>query len=223
MKIAMLGTGMVGQALGTKLAAAGHEVRMGSRNADNPKAAEWARAAGGAASHGAFADVAGFGEIVFNCTGGEVSLAALAQAGAENLAGKVLVDVANPLDFSHGMPPSLTVCNTDSLAEQIQRAHPRARVVKALNTMNCSVMVAPDEVPGPHDLFYCGNDGEAKARVADLVVGSLGWPRESLVDLGDLTAARGMEMILPLWLRLWNTFGTPTINFHVAVGEGRRA
>ncbi len=223
MKIAILGTGAVGQTLGSKLATGGHEVRMGSRSADNPKAAEWAKAADAAASHGTFADAAHFGEIVFNCTGGAVSLEALAQAGAENLAGKVLVDVANPLDFSHGMPPSLTVCNTDSLAEQIQRAHPEARVVKALNTMNCSVMVAPETVPGDHDLFYCGDDGEAKRRVADLVVGSLGWPLESLVDLGDLTAARGMEMILPLWLRLWNTFGTPTINFHIAVGAGERS
>ncbi len=222
MKIAILGTGMVGQTLGTKLASGDHEVRMGSRSADNPKAAEWAEAAGAGASHGTFADAARFGEIVFNCTGGAVSLEALAQAGAESLAGKVLIDVANPLDFSHGMPPSLTVCNTDSLAEQIQRAHPEARVVKALNTMNCSVMVAPAEVPGEHDLFYCGDDSDAKRRVADLVVDSLGWPGKSLVDLGDLTAARGMEMILPIWLRLWGAFGTPTLNFHIAVGEGKR-
>ncbi len=226
MKIAILGTGAVGQTLGTKLAAGGHEVRMGSRTADNPKAKAWAEgaeAAGEGASHGTFADAADFGEVVFNCTGGAVSLEALALAGEANLAGKVLVDVANPLDFSHGMPPSLSVCNTDSLAEQIQRAYPEARVVKALNTMNCSVMVAPETVPGAHDLFYCGDDAEAKRRVADLIVESLGWPRASLVDLGDLTAARGMEMILPIWLRLWDAFGTSTINFHIAVGEGKRA
>lgn len=213
MRIGVLGTGSVGEAIATKLVALGHEVRMGARSATNEKAAAWAAGAGDRASHGTFADAAAFGEMVFNCTSGVASLDALAQAGAAHLDGKILVDVANPLDFSRGMPPSLTVCNTDSLGERIQRAYPAARVVKALNTTNAAVMVNPSSVPGEHDLFLCGNDAEAKARVTELLH-AFGW--RTVHDLGDITGARGMEMILPLWLRLMGTFGTPTFNFHVA-------
>src|SRR3954470_2205060 len=136
MKLGVFGTGMVGSTIATKLAQLGHEVKMGSRAAGNAKAVEWAKAAGGKASQGTFADAAAFGEVLFNCTSGGASLAALQAAGATNLAGKVLVDVSNPLDFSKGMPPTLSVCNTDSLGEQIQRAFPDAKVVKALNTVN---------------------------------------------------------------------------------------
>jgi predicted dinucleotide-binding enzyme len=213
MRIGVLGTGMVGEAIATKLVTLGHEVRMGARSATNEKAAAWAAGAGERASHGTFADAADFGELVFNCTSGVASLDALAQAGAAQLDGKILVDVANPLDFSRGMPPSLTVCNTDSLGERIQRAYPAARLVKALNTTNAAVMVNPSSVPGEHDLFLCGDDAEAKTRVTALLR-SFGW--RTVHDLGDITGARGMEMILPLWLRLMGTFGTPAFNFHVA-------
>ena len=213
MRIAILGTGIVGQTLGTKLVELGHDVRMGSRSAPNDKAAAWAKGAGARGSHGTFAEAAAFGEVVFNCTKGENSLAALRQAGAANLDGKVLVDVANPLDFSRGMPPSLTVCNTDSLGEQIQREFPRARVVKTLNTMNANVMVNPSLVRGDHDVFVSGNDAGAKARVREILE-RFGW--RSVIDLGDITSARGTEMLLPIWLRLWGVFGTPNINFHVA-------
>jgi predicted dinucleotide-binding enzyme len=213
MRIGVLGTGAVGEAIATKLLTLGHEVRMGARSATSEKAAAWAAGAGERASHGTFAEAADFGEMVFNCTSGVASLAALAQAGAAQLDGKILVDVANPLDFSRGMPPSLTVCNTDSLGERIQRAYPAARVVKALNTTNAAVMVNPSRVPGEHDLFLCGNDADAKARVTELLR-SFGW--RTVHDLGDITGARGMEMILPLWLRLMGTFGTPAFNFHVA-------
>ena len=214
MRIGILGTGVVGQTLGMKLVQLGHEVKMGSRSAPNEKAAGWATAAGARASQGTFAEAAAFGEVVFNCTKGEISLAALRQAGAANLDGKVLVDVANPLDFSRGMPPSLTVCNTDSLGEQIQREFPRARVVKTLNTMNANVMVNPSLVAGDHDVFVSGNDAAAKAQVRDLLEKGFGW--RSVIDLGDITSARGTEMLLPIWLRLWGVFGTPNINFHVA-------
>jgi len=152
---------------------------------------------------------------VVNATSGAASLGALASAGAESLAGKVLIDIANPLDFSRGMPPTLTVANIDSLAEQIQRAFPDAKVVKALNTMNCEVMVQPALVPGSHDAFVCGDDAEAKATVAELLR-SFGWPDENVIDLGDLTAARGLEMVLPLWVRLMSVLGTRHFNFHVA-------
>jgi len=212
MRIGILGTGMVGTALGSKLIQLGHEVKMGSRSANNEKAVKWAKESGPKASYGAFADAAAFGEIVFNCTAGTVSLAALTAAGGSNLKGKVLVDVANPLDFSKGMPPTLTVCNTDSLGEQIQRSFPNVRVVKALNTMNCAVMVEPSVVPGEHDAFVCGNDRQAKDQVTE-VLRTFGW--KSIIDLGDITAARGTEMLLPIWLRLMGHYQSPNFNFKI--------
>jgi predicted dinucleotide-binding enzyme len=213
MRIGILGTGDVGGRLGTKLVSLGNDVRMGSRTAPNPKAAGWAKANGSKASAGTFADAAKFGELVFNCTAGSASLEALKMAGADNLRGKVLVDVANPLDFSKGMPPTLTVCNTDSVGEQIQRAFPDAKVVKALNTMSNELMVNPQLVPGEHDTFLCGNDPQAKAKVVE-ILRAFGW--KSPVDLGDITAARGMEMMLPVWVRLMGTLQTRNFNFKIA-------
>jgi predicted dinucleotide-binding enzyme len=214
MKIAILGTGMVGSTIGTKLAKLGHEVKMGSRTPDNAKAAEWVKAAGAKASQGTYAEAAAFGELAFNCTAGVGSLAALEAAGKKNLAGKILIDVSNPLDFSKGMPPSLSVCNTDSLGEQIQRALPDTKVVKALNTVNCNVMVDAPLIKGEHDVFMCGNDAAAKGRVAELLKGSFGW--KNVIDLGDLTAARGQEMYVAFWVRLWGAAGTANFNIHVA-------
>lgn len=214
MRIGVLGTGMVGNSIGTKLVELGHAVRMGARDAANEKAAEWASGEG-ERSHGTFADATEFGELVFNCTGGAVSLEALEQAGEDALRGKVLVDVANPLDFSKGAPPTLTVCNDDSLGEQIQRRFPEARVVKTLNTVNHEVMVDPGRIPGEHDVFVCGEDAAAKAEVTELLE-SFGWPRERVLDLGGIEAARGTEMYLPLWLRLWGAVGSGQLNIHVA-------
>ena len=214
MKIGILGTGVVGQTIGTKLVALGHDVKMGARVSGNEKAEQWVKESGAHASQGTFADAAAFGEIVFNCTSGMASLDALRQAGARHLDGKILIDVANPLDFSNGMPPTLSVCNTDSLAEQIQRAFPGARVVKTLNTMNTNVMVDPGLVPGDSDVFVSGNDAAAKTRVTEILTTWFGW--RSVIDLGDITTARGTEMLLPIWLRLWGTFKTPNINFHIA-------
>jgi 8-hydroxy-5-deazaflavin:NADPH oxidoreductase len=214
MRIGILGTGVVGKTLGTKLVKLGHDVRMGSRAAGGENAKAWTKAAGGKSSEGTFADAAAHGEMVFNCTSGMVSLDALNAAGARNLEGKVLVDVANPLDFSRGMPPTLSVCNTDSLGEQIQRAFPGARVVKALNTVTASVMVDPSIIPGVHDVFVCGNDADAKAQIVALLKSGFGW--KEVVDLGDITGARSQEMILPLWLRLFMKFQSPNVNLHVA-------
>jgi len=226
MKIAILGTGEVGSHLGSSLVRLGHEVRMGSRDAGNPKAEEWAKGAGPGATHGTFAEAASYGEVVFNCTAGAVSLEALRMAGSENLAGKVLVDVSNPLDFSKGMPPTLTVCNTDSVGEQIQRAFPGSRVVKALNTMRHELMTNPGLVPGEHDAFVCGNDAAAKAEVTRMLKEWFGW--ESVIDVGDIGGARGLEMVLPLWLRLSQTYGWAPFNFRIVrqrapVGEGTEA
>jgi predicted dinucleotide-binding enzyme len=211
MKVAVMGTGSAGRALATKLASLGHEVMMGSRTRDNEAAAEWAAGAGDAASHGTFADAAAFGELIVNCTAGGASLDALRSAGAANLAGKTLIDVANPLDFSRGRPPTLLFCNTESLGERIQEAFPEARVVKSLNTMNAAVMVDPGVLEGDHDVFVCGNDDAAKQQVVELLE-SFGWPSENILDLGDITAARGTEMFLPLWLRLWGALGSGQFN-----------
>lgn len=218
MRIGVLGTGTVGRTLATKLASLGHEVVMGSREADNETALAWAREAGGHASQGTFEDAARAGQVVVNATAGAHSLEALGAAGHGNLEGKVLIDVANPLDLSRGMPPTLTVANDDSLGESIQRAVPGARVVKALNTVNADVMVDPDSVPGDHDVFVAGNDADAKAAVTSLL-GEMGWPRERILDLGDITAARGTEMYLALWLRLLLVTGTPHLNIAVERAE----
>lgn len=214
MRIGVLGTGMVGKTIGTKLVDLGHEVRMGSRTAGNERATEWVADVGEGASEGDFSAAAEHGELVFNCTAGAASLDALAAAGERNLAGKALVDVANPLDFSQGMPPSLAIANTDSLGERIQASFPAARVVKALNTMNCEVMVDPARVPGDHAVFVCGDDAGAKGEVTELL-GAFGWPAGRVIDLGDITAARGAEMYLPLWLRIMGALGTP--HFNIAV------
>jgi predicted dinucleotide-binding enzyme len=217
-RIGVLGTGTVGRTLAEKLVEVGHEVRMGSREAGNENAAEWAAAAGEAGSEGTFADAAEFGELVINATAGGASLEALRAAGAESLGGKVLVDVANPLDFSDGMPPTLTVSNDDSLGEQIQEAFPEARVVKALNTVNAAVMVAPGALDESTNLFVCGNDRAAKGQVIELLE-TFGWLSGDILDLGDISAARGTEMYLPLWLRMMGALETPQFNVRVVRGE----
>ena len=211
MRIGVLGTGVVGQTIATKLVELGHEVTMGARSAGSEKAAEWATAAGEGASEGSFADAAAHGELLFNCTAGIASLDALRAAGEEELRGKVLVDVTNPLDFSHGMPPTLSVCNDDSLGEQIQRAFPDTRVVKALNTISARVMVDP--IDGTN-LLICGDDGAAKQEAVELLAG-FGWAAESILELGGIDAARGTEMYLALWLRLMGAQVTPQFNIAV--------
>jgi predicted dinucleotide-binding enzyme len=216
MKIGVLGTGMVGEAIGTKLVQLGHEVKMGSRIANNEKAVAWVNknhAHTALASQGTFADAAAFGVLIFNCTSGKASLDALRMAGAENLKGKVLIDIANPLDFSRGVPPSLLVCNTDSLGEQIQRAFPETKVVKTLNTMNCNIMVNPALLPEDHIVFVSGNDAEAKATVTALLKDGFGW--KSVIDLGDIITSRSVEMVLPLWVSLMGKLGTPMFNFKI--------
>ena len=219
MKIGVLGTGMVGATIATKLIELGQEVMMGSRNAGSEKAVTWAQAKGANASQGAYAQAARFGEILFNCTQGTASVEALQSSGADNLKGKILIDVANPLDFSHGAPPTLSICNTDSLGELIQRTFPETKVVKTLNTVNCGVMVNPALVPGDHDIFVCGNDAGAKARVAELLKQWFGW--RSVIDLGDISAARATEQMMPIWLRLYGVLST--LHFNVRVVAASRS
>ena len=224
MRIGVLGTGVVGQTISGKLAELGHDVMIGTRDVAGLMArkepgmgltvpfSEWHK------QHpkvkvGTFREAAVHGECVFNCTAGDGALPALRLAGEASFSGKVLIDVSNPLDFSHGMPPTLSVCNTDSLGEQIQRAFPATRVVKTLNTTNARVMVNPAQVAGAdHTIFMSGNDAEAKSRVAEFLK-SFGW--KDIIDLGDITSARGAEMLLPIWLRLWGALPTPMFNFKV--------
>ena len=200
MRFGVLGTGVVGRTLAGNLAELGHEVKLGSREAGEDKVT--------------FADAAAFAEVVVNATAGTASLEALGQAGADNLSGKLLIYVANPLDFSGGFPPMLSVCNDESLAARIQREFPDARVVKTLNSVGAPVMVDPGCVPGDHTMFVSGDDEGAKGEAIELL-GSLGWPAERVLDLGGIEAARGQEMYLPMWLRLFGVAGSPQLNIEV--------
>jgi 8-hydroxy-5-deazaflavin:NADPH oxidoreductase len=225
MKIAVLGTGMVGRTIAGALAGLGHDVVIGTRDPQATLArtepdmmgtgpfAQW-HAANTGVGVAAFADAAAGAELIVNATNGGGSLAALSAAGTENLAGKVIMDISNPLDFSQGMPPSLNPVNTDSLGEQIQRKFPDAKVVKTLNTMNASLMVDPGRAAGgDHSVFVSGNDADAKHEVVTLLK-SLG--HQDVIDLGDITTARGTEMLLPVWIRLWGALGTANFNFKIA-------
>jgi len=212
MNIAVLGTGVTGQTIGTKLVRLGHEVMLGSRDPAKPDAVNWARDAGQHALYGTFENAAAFGEILFNCTLGIASLEALNQAGAENMKDKILIDTSNPIDRSTGVW-KLTVCNTDSLGEQIQRAFPETKVVKTLNTINANVMTEPAKLTEMTDLFVSGNDLDAKATVIRLLREWFGWRR--VIDLGDITTARGVEMYVLLWHYLRDVTPAPRFNIKV--------
>lgn len=228
MKTGIIGTGSVGQTFASRLASLGHEVMMGTRNvaekltapakdgSGNPPFAEWL-AANKDVRLGTFAEAAAFGELVLNVTQGANSINALTMAGASNLNGKILVDIANPLDFSHGMPPCLLpeLSNTTSLAEDIQKAFPGMKVVKTLNTMWAGLMVNPGMIgEGDHTAFICGNDADAKARVKSWMR-EFGWKDDNILDLGDITSARGTEAVLPIWLRIWGATQNGAFNFKV--------
>lgn len=212
MKIGMLGTGMVGETLGTKFVQLGHEVKMGSRSANNETAAKWAGKNGAKASTGTFADAAAFGEISFLCLKGDAELDVVRSVGPGPFGSKIVVDVSNPLDFSHGMPPSLAICNTNSLGEEVQKALPPAKVVKTLNIVNCEVMVDPGKAGEQPTMFICGNDAAAKTKITTLLK-SLGWT--DVIDLGDITKSRATEMLLPVWLSLMQTLGHVHFGFKV--------
>ena len=216
MKIGILGTGVVGNTLGTALIAKGHEVKMGSRDATNEKAAGWTKVNGKNATQGTFEDAAIFGDIIFNCTKGEHSLEAITLAGEQNIAGKILVDVGNPLDFSKGMPPTLSLVNDTSLGETIQAAFPQTHVVKTLNTLTCTLMVDANKLAnGDHNIFLCGNDESAKQKVKEFLHDNFNWKIENIIDLGDITNSRGTEQLLPIWIRLWGALGTADFNFKI--------
>jgi hypothetical protein len=227
MKIAVLGTGDVGRTLSARLVETGHEVVMGTRDVGkkmsdttrdrygNPSFSEWIKG-NNKIKVGTFAESASFAEFVINATSGENSLNALDLAMEENLAGKVLVDVSNPLDFSRGMPPSLLegLNNTNSLGEEIQKEFPEAKVVKTFNTMWCGLMANPALLKEDHINYISGNDNEAKTKVKELIK-EFGWKEENIIDLGDLTAARAQESILHIWIRLWGVLNIGAFNFRI--------
>ena len=224
MRFGILGTGVVGKTIAARLDGLGHEVMVGTRDPKetmsriepdaygNPPFGTWQE------EHpevqlGTFGEAAAHGEMVLNATAGVVSLEVLEQAGEDNLGGKILMDIANPLDFSKGMPPTLSVSNTDSLGEQIQRRFPEAKVVKTLHTMNAYLMVDPAQLAATdHTVFVGGDDGEAKAEVSELLR-SFGWT--DILDLGDITTSRGTEMLLPIWVRLFGVLQKPIFNFKI--------
>ncbi|GAB3712709.1 NAD(P)-binding domain-containing protein [Spirosoma flavus] len=227
-KIAILGTGSVGRTFAERLTALGYDVAIGTRNVDDTLArtetdrfgnvpmANWLKERN-TIRLATFAEAAQQASILINCTKGDASVDVLKAAGTENLDGKILIDVANPLDFSNGFPPSLSVCNTDSLAEVIQRSFPALRVVKTLNTMTAALMVNPALLVGDQVVFVCGNDAAAKGETTELLT-VFGWKQANIIDLGDITNARATEMLLPIWVRLYGKFKNPIFNFQINVG-----
>jgi predicted dinucleotide-binding enzyme len=226
MKIAIIGTGSVGQTLASRLSELSHDVMIGTRNVSdkmastekdnygNPPFSEWLKT-NSKVKLGTFSEAAYFGEVVINATHGNSSVKALILAGAKNLAGKIIIDLANPLDFSNGMPPSLLpgLNNTNSLGEEIQKTFPDAFVIKTLNTMWCGLMVNPEMIgKGDHINFISGNNTESKAKVMKLL-NQFGWKDENVIDLGDITASRATEALLPIWLRIMGVTKNGAFNF----------
>ncbi|MEM0947769.1 MAG: NAD(P)-binding domain-containing protein [Pseudomonadota bacterium] len=214
MKYGVLGTGMVGHSLATKLVSLGHEVRMGARTADNDTAAEWAATSGAEAGHGTFGDVAAWSDrIIFAVKGARILDVADSVTNAA-VSGKIAIDVTNPLDMTQGMPPTMIpeLSNTTSAGEALQARLPEANVVKTLNTMNHLIMVDPARVPGDHDVFLCGDDAAAKAGVVSMLR-EFGW--RDPIDLGPLAAARGTEGMMPFWLRMWGVVGNAEFNYRI--------
>lgn len=217
MRIGILGTGVVGEALATALIEKGHHVKMGSRTAGNEKATAWAKKAGKDASEGTFDEAALYGDIVFLCLNGEYTLDAIDSLGTTSLNGKIVVDITNPLDFTQGMPPKILEDFRDvSLGEKVQEALPNSYVIKTLNTVNFNVMVNPKKVNGGrHSIFVCGNHLDAKNKVKHFLADNFGWTAESFVDLGDIKAARCTEAFVPLWVMMWQSVGSPFFSVKV--------
>jgi hypothetical protein len=220
----VLGTGNVGKSLGAALTRRGHDVMIGTRDVRR-KMEEKASEENPVSFHdwlsknkkvrlGTFAEAAGHGEILVNATAGHGSIEALSKVKPADLRDKILIDISNPLGpWSEGQL-TLFVANDDSLAEMIQRAHPQARVVKALNTLTAHLQVNPAGLAGgDHDIFVAGNDAEARDRVVRFLRDEFGW--RTVIDLGDLTAARGLEMMVMVWVKIWGALGTSDFNYKI--------
>lgn len=212
MKIAVLGTGSVGATIAARLIELGHSVIIGSREKTNEKALAIVNNLGAKCSNSTFNSACSEAEVIFNCTAGKAWEQVFGSIDEKNLNNKLLLDVSNPLDFSNGMPPTLTVCNTSSIGELLQAKFPNAHVVKTLNTMWSGLMVNPNQLNnGDHSVFMSGNSEEAKQSVSSILQ-SFGWKQENIINLGDITSARGTEMYLPLWLRLYGVEKSSKIN-----------
>lgn len=225
MKISVLGTGVVGQLIASRLNELGHEVFMGTRNAVKTKSNTDVNQMSGMSFSDWYAnnnritvlnfeDIPAETELFVNATSGFGSISALKAVGINKLNGKTILDISNPLDFSNGFPPSLFVSNKDSLGEQIQREFPQSHVVKGLSTMNAKIMVNPSLIPGDHNVFISGDHDAAKKDVKEVLL-SFGWKDSNIIDLGDITTARGSEMYLALWVRLYGVLGTGDFNIKI--------
>ena len=204
MKIGILGTGDVGKALGNGFVALGHEVKMGSREAGNQKAADWAKTAGALGSAGTFAEAVEFADVVVLALLWSGTENALKLAGPGKFAGKAVIDATNPLTFEPGKPPALALGHTDSGGEQVQRWLPSARVVKAFNIVGHALMFKPQLPGGPPDMFICGNDKAAKQTVTEILA-AFGWPA---IDVGGIEGSRLLEPLCILWVGYGMSTGT---------------
>ncbi len=218
MKIGVLGTGTVGESIASALVEKGFDVMMGSRTQNNKKAAEWVAQANEHASQGNFNDAAAFGDMLFLCLNGANAMQAINTIDKENLAGKIVVDITNPLDFTKGLPPQIVegLGNSNSLGEEIQKAMPESKVVKTLNTVNYKLMVDAREVnKADHNLFMCGDDAEAKNKVRKFLADHFYWKADRIIDLGGIESARAIEAIVPFWVLVYRSLGTPLFNFKI--------
>ena len=231
MKITILGTGNVGQSFATKFVELGHEVMLGTRDVDNTLArkakdnygslpfGEW-HSQNKKVQLGTFEDAAAFGDIILNALQGAITIPTLKDINSVSFEGKIFIDISNPLDFSKGFPPTLSegLNNDNSLGEEIQRTLPNTKVVKTLNTMYAGLMIDPRALGEDSSVFVSGNDADAKTTVKGILA-SFGWKESEILDLGDITTARGTEGILPLWLRIFGSTKNGFFNLKVATGN----
>ena len=225
MKVAVFGTGSVGQTLATRLAGLNHSVTMGTRNVENALAKVGSTDNYGTPSVSDFlekvpsislknyADAAKDASLIVLCTLGAGAKDALAAAG--NIDGKIVLDISNPLDFSKGFPPTLFLSNDTSLGEMLQAEFSNTHIVKSLNTMFNGIMVNPRMLSEDSTVFVSGNNTEAKATVKSILA-EFGWKNSEILDLGDITTARGTEMHLPLWLRIFGATQNGAFNIKIA-------
>jgi predicted dinucleotide-binding enzyme len=231
MNISVLGTGSVGQALAGRLSGLGHSIFMGTRDVEstlakttpdgwgNPGIGTWITDNTRVQLCTFNDSVAQGNDLIIFAMNGKFAIECLNSIDSALLNGKVLIDISNPLDFSNGFPPSLFISNTESLGELIQNTFPELKVVKTLNTMSNPIMINPKILEGDHSVFLSGNDSEAKSFVT-LLLNSFGWESKNIIDLGDITTARGTEMILPLWVRLYGKMQSPMFNFNINIAKG---
>jgi 8-hydroxy-5-deazaflavin:NADPH oxidoreductase len=214
-RVGVLGSGEVGRRLAAGFAGRGHSVMVGSRDPNKPELHEWLAGEGAGAEAGTFAEVAAFGELLVLAVLGASAENAIADAGAANFAGKVVIDAMNPLDFSGGFPPKLSISGDDSLGERVQRALPDAKVVKAFNIIGSPYFVDPSFREGKPTMLIAGNDELAKLAVGD-VLADFGWPDP--VDIGGIEGARELEAICIAWVKIGGMRGAWDHGFKLLVG-----